>query len=399
MTLYYKPGPRNQEPQKPIFMPKIPHDLLLELKAALRQTHDDPAGFMAFIGMMDGAQLQLGYNDVNAPTEIFEHGKWNFIKALNVKGTLPYFIQTYYQQYPDNDAVKGLFKRFQDLFETDPHGAFQLRKKLFDHVVVQKRNKLFINRRETKYFFYQMFHGKRPQVLVIHGKPRSGLSYLKNYFSHLSNESKVFSFRKIDLREDLERNEDELVYPVHIAKHLAIELKMKDRYQELDTGLGKDFKFQSFLTNLKVHLEEQGQINLFFFDHFDDTVADEVYDFITGLANIFTINNAPGFMLLAGYKETGMEQLDTMNIPYEENILSSFEEDGFRQFLTKLHKSIVNEDPRFEDWLDPVNTFVDTGMRLYTDQDLNVEKVGERTQLWYKKIRQLLDRKIIESEF
>jgi hypothetical protein len=104
-------------------------------------------------------------------------------------------------------------------------------------------------------------------------------------------------------------------------------------------------------------------------------------------------------MLLAGYKETGMEQLDTMNIPYEENILSSFEEDGFRQFLTKLHKSIVNEDPRFEDWLDPVDTFVDTGMRLYTDQELNVEKVGERTQLWYKKIRQLLDRKIIESEF
>lgn len=384
---------------KHLLMPKIPHELLLELKAALRQTHPDPANFMAFIGMMDAAQLQLGYNDVNAPTEVFENGKWNFLRALNVKGSLPYFIQAYHQQFPANDAVNTFMQKFENLFETDPNGEFQLKKSIFDHVVVQKRNKLFINRKETKYFFYQMFHGKRPQLLVIHGKPRSGLSYLKNYFSHLANESRVFRFEKIDLREDLERNENELVYPVHIAKHLAIALGMEDRYKELDTTLGKDFKFQSFLTSLKVHLEEQGQVYLFFFDHFDSTVADEVFDFITGLANKFTIDNAPGFMLLAGYKEEGMEQLDSMNIPYEENILSSFDEDGFRQFLTKLHAAITSEDARFEDWLDPVDTFVDTGMRLYADQDLNVEVVGERTQIWYKKIRQQLDRKIIESEF
>ncbi len=377
----------------------IPHDLLLELKAALLQTHPDPGPFMAFIGMMDAAQLQVGYNEVNAPTTAFEDGKWHFLQALNVRGSLPYFVMTYHQQFPLNDAVKRLFQRFNEVVEQSANGDFQLKKSLFDHVLVQKRNKLFINRRETKFYFYQMLHGQRSEVLILHGKSRSGLSYLKNYFSHLATESRIFTFEKIDLREDLERNEDEMVFPVHIAKHLAIALGMAPHYRELDVKLGKDFKYQSFLTSLKVHLEEKGQVFLFFIDHFDKTVSDQVFDFITGLAGKLTIENAPGFLLLAGYRKEGIEQLNTANIPFEENTLSAFDEEGFRQFLSKLHASIMAEDPRYQDWLEPEDAFVTKGMLLFVDNDENVEKVGDNAEKLYKGVRQKLTKKIIESEF
>ncbi|MEM8892196.1 MAG: hypothetical protein AAGD28_29725, partial [Bacteroidota bacterium] len=318
-------------------MANLSHDLLLELKACLEATHGLPAEFIALIGQMDAAELQIGWGDVSTDTAVFNDIRFQFIKQLNVRGSIFYFIEQYCQTFLGNAQVKNFHEKLEELVSRDDAGLLRYNKDLFDFA--DAKNLPFIGRKETKKYFYLMFHGDPlvPKLLLVNGKSRTGTSYLKHYFSELSDSTKLFRFVGIDLRFDLENKTDELVQSVHIAKHLAINLDMEDRYKNLDTSLGKDFKYQSFLTNLKVHLEKSEQTQLFFLDQLKDTVADDTYEFLTGLASLLTLKNAPGYLIFAGYTERGLDLLDDSDIPYAENIMESFSKEHIENFFEKIH--------------------------------------------------------------
>ena len=376
-------------------MANLSHDLLLELKTCLEATHGLPTEFLALIGQMDAAQLQIGWADVSTDTAVFNDIRFQFIKQLNVRGSIFYFIEQYCQAFQGNILVKNFHLKLEDLVSRDPAGLIKYNKDLFDFV--DAKNLPFIDRKETKIFFYRMFHGDPlvPNLLLVNGKSRTGTSYLKHYFSELADSTKLFRFVGMDLRFDLENKTDELVQSVHIAKHLAITLDMEDRYKNLDTGLGKDFKYQSFLTNLKVHLEKSGQSQLFFIDHFKDTVADETYDFLTGLAALLTQRNAPGYLIFAGYTERGIDLLDDADIPYAENILESFSEEHIKLFFEKIHAFLSAEFADvLPDEMKTTDNFVNKGMEIFKDQDFdgdpNVETIGKKAKRWYRNLKNQL---------
>ncbi|MDW3645455.1 MAG: hypothetical protein R8P61_00155 [Bacteroidia bacterium] len=376
-------------------MANLSHDLLLELKSCLEATHSLPAEFIALIGQMDNAQLQIGWGDVSTDMAVFNDIRFNFIKQLNVRGSIFYFIEQYCQAFQGNVQVSSFHQKLEELVSRDTAGLLRYNKELFDFA--DAKNLPFIGRKETKKYFYLMFHGDPlvPKLLLVNGKSRTGTSYLKNYFSELADSTKLFRFVGIDLRFDLENKTDELVQSVHIAKHLAINLDMEDRYKNLDTSLGKDFKYQSFLTNLKVHLEKSEQAQLFFLDHFKDTVADETYDFLTGLASLLTLQNAPGYLIFAGYTERGLDLLDDSDIPYAENIMESFSKEHIEKFFEKIHVFLSAKFADvLPDELKASEQFIDKGMEIFKDQDFNenpnVEPIGKKAKRWYKKLKRQL---------
>ncbi|MEL6251145.1 MAG: hypothetical protein AAFR87_03960 [Bacteroidota bacterium] len=376
-------------------MANLPRDLLLDLKACLEVTHGMQGQFMTLIGQMDENLLQLKWGDVSTELATFNEIRFNFIKQLNNKGSIFYFIEQYCEAFQGNAQVKNFHQKLEELVIRDAAGLLKYNKELFDFA--DAKNLPFIGRKETKKYFYLMFHGD-PRVsnfLIVNGKSRTGTSYLKHYFSELADSTKLFRFVGIDLRFDLENKTDELVQSVHIAKHLAITLDMEERYKNLDTSLGKDFKHQSFLTNLKVHLEKSGETQLFFLDHFKDTLADETYDFLTGLAYLLTLDNAPGYLIFAGYTERGLELLEDADIPFDENTLDSFSKDHIERFFEKIHVLLSsNFADVLPDELKTSENFVEKGMEIFKDQDFNknpnVEPIGKKAKRWYKKLKRQL---------
>lgn len=239
----------------------------------------------------------------------------------------------------------------------------------------------FVARENIRNTLYRMSNGQ-PKIMVLEGKPRSGLSYIQWYFSDISNKAGCFDFCYVDLKAiKHEYAGGQLVTAAHIAQFILEYLEIYDYNTQA-------YKYSQFLNRLKAAFKTRTLFSLLYIDQFDVMVSNDVYELIGGLIKDLSLYNIPCYIVLGGYNKTEKWDPIAKTMTTTINIgTGSFTKQDIETFFKKTYEYLSAKysfDFTEAEFVNQCFQIIPPHLFEVSVNESNVSEIGEKLLLWYK---------------
>lgn len=330
------------------------------------------------------ADFRPTYESYVSDDTLYPRGVELYVSKLEADGQIITFLAGLYEKRKEDVDYAQFYEKATQNFVKAAGGEWKWSAAAFTHPLV-KNNLPFIGRREIMKAVERLVNGEIEDVIVMDGKPRSGLSYIKYYLSHIAERCQCFNFIYVNIRDLSKVYPNELISAVHVADFLSLELHLDFRMQE--------FKLHPFVTRLKSFLDEkirQGQTYLVYFDQFDEPIGKDVKELISELAEKAIVANTKSYLIIADFDEYQNWPFEIQAIvEYIDIEKGSFTEEQINEFLEILY---LNQATNLSSKINKA-TFVQSAKQFLSpelfqhSEEPNVTRVGRILTTWYKGIQ------------
>ena len=364
---------------------QVSSTILTDLKEAIITTHDLPR-FDPLADLFSDQSSVSFQNDISPGA--FKSRIKDYLDLLNKKGKILDFCQLYFANLNEAQksfpAVMTIAERITLLFVKN-NDVWQIAPVHFNCCLI-KKNFAFLDRKPIREAFKRMINDKDNSILVLQGQSKAGLSYTRLYLSHLESNFQAFKLIEIDLKNKVSGYATGLIYAAHAAQFISDSISMN---LTIDLEKPEQFKIIPFINKLKIHLGNSEEIHLFFIDQFDVPLAEDVFAFITGLAEL-PLNNFKVLLILSGYSkmsewgfllEHSSNKIDIKNGIVTKQDVTDFFESVYNDLVSNFKAIPFSK----EEFLNEVKTVVkDDDFIVSSAPGTNVGVIGERLSKWYK---------------
>ncbi|MDO6433167.1 hypothetical protein Q4E93_21335 [Flavitalea sp. BT771] len=359
----------------------IPPDFRTLLVNAILASFDPES---AFEDMTKGHDIGVKYSEIRSMNDAYPVGLGKYIDAVWQRGKLPGLMKALLEERKDDDDITSAHTAYQSLFFED-NGEIKLNIQLFFREILKNQSLLFICREPFSEGMARMVNKKIPNLMNVTGEPKSGLSYVDNYLTEISEKLRCFKSIYLNLMLIGELYPTETLTVAHLAEVISRRLGLPW------PGI-KDFKYSHFIPALEYYfdeLESKGDTLLFFIDQFDYPNDPDVKGFVKRFAKII-LRYSRIYLIFTPYDKWEKEWeeddvLQTEIIPFK-----SFTEVEIEQYLDRLYHKL-KVPPHLNK-----PTFIQSGLACIkpehydTTHGSNVPVVSRELKIWYREVKKEL---------
>lgn len=159
---------------------------------------------------------------------------------------------------------------------------------LFASTLLLEDSFAFIDRISFRNKIGKSFASDKADVILVDGKPKSGMSYLSKFLSNTARNVDILNFIPIEIPAIL--GDPDIILGEKLAKNILNELGLEI---EFDLEENEQFKFKQFVNKLKAELKNEQKVTIFFLHDFhkiednNDNLLSFIFTLITSLKNDF----------------------------------------------------------------------------------------------------------------
>jgi hypothetical protein len=302
-------------------------------------------------------------------------------------------------------TVLAAIQKWENTGEWDDESLPGRRATSFDLIFFHDNNENlpFIGRKDFKQDIRMALtsHPRGSLRLLVNGVKGVGVSYLRQYLTHLDRKLNCLkNYIIIDCQEDLLKEWNEEVYPGHIAESLLYKLGIPTPgYIDFDDPTRfKERYFPRLFEEVKRKCEEDGQGIVLFFDHLSHEMDPSVFRFFDKFLIKLQQFRVPYILILGGLSSDHLHA----DVRTREITLEPFKKEDLQEYFERVFDELKRKFPELMEGTDR-DEFVDHAVQGIEEgldeqqipEDQKVRKTQETVKVWYE---ELLEQIKIQSQ-
>ncbi|WP_425236072.1 hypothetical protein [Ulvibacterium sp.] len=246
---------------------------------------------------------RLRYNNLVPERENYLTGITTYLRELGRLGKLNVFLQAFFNEMNnrnnlENDDIVFLKSQLEKFLLFEPGLVIQgFNPHVFNRMITEF-GMPFLDRRDFRDKIRDSLIDNGSSVIFVRGKPRSGMSYLKEYLESIKGVIPGLELYHLDASYYLDN--ENLDKGLLLAKYLGERFKLTINWDEY---ADPKLKFVQFVSFLKSKIEEKNTIPVIFLHDFHvvTNLLDNAHMFMYELVETFVTNFPKAILIIAGY--------------------------------------------------------------------------------------------------